>query len=105
MIGNMQWRARQKTWVGRVRGNDGARAAWHDLRTTLRSVATARLEHWIATGEAPSSEPAPSAPHLVTTQAELTALYGAGFTMPAPGAQLEIVRVMAGESEAEAERE
>lgn len=52
--GSLEWRARLKTWVGRVRGEDGQRSPWLSLETTSEEVARERLAKWIATGKAPS---------------------------------------------------
>lgn len=50
----IQWRPRSKTWVGRVRGEDGKRSPWTDLCTDDEPVAQERYERWLATGEVPS---------------------------------------------------
>jgi hypothetical protein len=50
----IQWRARLKTWVGRVRGEDGKRSPWTDLCSDDETVAQERYDRWLATGEPPS---------------------------------------------------
>ncbi|MEY4545377.1 MAG: hypothetical protein RL685_1572 [Pseudomonadota bacterium] len=52
--GSKEWRSRLKTWVGRVRGEDGKRSAWLSLETTSEDVADERLAKWLVTGEPPS---------------------------------------------------
>jgi len=52
--GEKQWRVRLKTFVGRVRGEDGQRSAWTDLDTDDPHVAEQRLEQWLLTGEPPA---------------------------------------------------
>lgn len=51
--GKLEWRARTRTWVGRVRASDGQRSAWVDLGTDDRATASAVLEQWVTTGTAP----------------------------------------------------
>lgn len=50
----IQWRARMRTWVGRVRMEDGKRSPWIDLCTDDPVLAQRRYDLWLETGEAPS---------------------------------------------------
>lgn len=52
--GSKEYRSRAKTWVGRVRGDDGKRTDWVDLCTNDETIAGKRLAAWVATGEPPS---------------------------------------------------
>lgn len=43
-----------RTWVGRVRMQDGSRSPWLDMCTTDANVAEERYQRWLETGEPPS---------------------------------------------------
>lgn len=54
--GSMRWGARNKTWMGRIRGADGARTPWCDLGTDNETLAHQRLAQWIETGVPPRAK-------------------------------------------------
>lgn len=50
----IQWRKSKRTWVGRVRMEDGSRSPWIDLCTDDPVLAQRRYDIWLESGEPPS---------------------------------------------------
>lgn len=48
---------KDKTWMGRVRGDDGKRTEWTSLCTTDETLAKEKLQHWLESGITPSQAP------------------------------------------------
>jgi hypothetical protein len=50
----IQWRARARTWVGRIRMDDGSRSPWIDMCTDDPKLAQDRYDRWLEGGDIPS---------------------------------------------------